>query len=212
MTLELFYLICFVLGLSLTVLAALGAFTHLHFGHFHFHFGHAAHVGHAAHAVHAAGKSGIGPINGFTIAAFLCWFGGCGFLLTRYGSFVGTLVLIFAVVAGLAGGALIFWFLTHVLMAHEHALTAADTEMLGVLGMVSSIIRPDGVGEIQFSQNGTRRFAPARSEEGVAIPRDVEVVVMRYERGIAYVRPWEDVSSDWNETPESPTALPQNPN
>jgi hypothetical protein len=209
MTLELFYLICFVLGLSLTVLAALGAFTHLHFGHFHFHFGHAAHAG---HAVHAAAKSGIGPINGFTIAAFLCWFGGCGFLLTRYGSFVGTLVLIFAVVAGLAGGALIFWFLTHVLMAHEHALTAADTEMLGVLGMVSSIIRPDGVGEIQFSQNGTRRFAPARSDEGVAIPRDVEVVVMRYERGIAYVRPWEDVSSDWNETPESPTALPQSPN
>lgn len=206
MTLELFYLICFVLGLSLTVLAALGAFTHLHFGHFHFHFGHAAHAG---HAVHAAAKSGIGPINGFTIAAFLCWFGGCGFLLTRYGSFVGTFVLIFAVVAGLAGGALIFWFLTHVLLAHEHALTAADTEMLGVLGMVSSIIRPDGVGEIQFSQNGARRFAPARSEEGVAIPRDVEVVVMRYERGIAYVRPWEDVSSDWNETPESPTALPQ---
>jgi hypothetical protein len=206
MTLELFYLICFVLGLSLTVLAALGAFTHLHFGHFHFHFGH------AAHTAHAAAKSGIGPINGFTIAAFLCWFGGCGFLLTRYGSLVGTLVLIFAVVAGLAGAALIFWFLTHVLMAHEHALTAADTDMQGVLAMVSSVIRPDGIGEILFSQNGTRRFAPARSEEGVAIPRDVEVVVMRYERGIAWVRPWEDVSSDWSETPESPTALPQSHN
>jgi hypothetical protein len=36
-----FYLICFTLGLSLTVLSALGVFTHLHFGHMHFHFGHA---------------------------------------------------------------------------------------------------------------------------------------------------------------------------
>lgn len=215
MTFQLFYLICFVLGLSLTILAALGAFTHLHFGHFHFghaHIGHGVHFGHAAHAVHAAGKSGIGPINGFTIAAFLCWFGGCGYLLARYGSFVGAFVLLLAVAAGFLGGALIFWFLTHVLLAHEHALTAAETEMSGVLGMVSSVIRPDGIGEILFSQNGARRFAPARSEEGVAIPRDVEVVVMRYERGIAYVRPWEDVSSDWNETPEAPTALPQNPN
>lgn len=210
MTWELFYLICFVLGLSLTVLAALGAFTHLHFGHMH--IGHGVHFGHAAHAIHAAGKSGIGPVNGFTIAAFLCWFGGCGFLLSRYGSLVGVLVLLLAVGAGILGGALIFWFLTHVLMAHEHALTAAETEMQGVLGIVSSVIRPEGVGEIQFSQNGARRFAPARSEEGVAIPRDVEVVVMRYERGIAYVRPWEDVSSDWTETPDNPTALPQDLN
>ena len=210
MTWELFYLICFVLGLSLTVLAALGAFTHLHFGHMP--IGHGVHFGHAAHAIHAAGKSGIGPVNGFTIAAFLCWFGGCGFLLSRYGSLVGVLVLLLAVGAGILGGALIFWFLTHVLMAHEHALTAAETEMQGVLGIVSSVIRPEGVGEIQFSQNGARRFAPARSEEGVAIPRDVEVVVMRYERGIAYVRPWEDVSSDWTETPDNPTALPQDLN
>ena len=209
MTWELFYLMCFVLGLTLTVLASLGAFSHLHFGHMHVHL-HTplAKVGHVGHVTHAAGKSGIGPVNGFTIAAFLCWFGACGYLLSRFGDLFGALVLALAVAAGLAGGALLFWFLSRVLMAHERALTSEDTEMQGVLGNVSSEIRPDGVGEIQFSQNGTRRFAPARSEEGVAIPRDSEVVVMRYERGIAYVRRWDDVAPEWNETPANP-AIPQ---
>jgi hypothetical protein len=59
---------------------------------------------------------------------------------------------------------------------------------------VSGTIRSDGIGEIQFSQNGVRRFAVARSEAGVAIPRDVEVVVMRYEQGVAWVRPWDEVA------------------
>jgi hypothetical protein len=81
-----------------------------------------------------------------------------------------------------------------VLAPHERELTAADTDVVGALGRVSGTIRPDGAGEIQFSQNGVRRFAVARSEAGVAIPRDVEVVVMRYEQGVAWVRPWDEVA------------------
>ena len=34
---------------------------------------------------------------------------------------------------------------------------------------------------------------PARSDEGFAIPKGTEVVVTRYEQGIAYVRPWEEL-------------------
>ena len=82
MTWETFYLICFVLGLSLTLLSFAGVFSHLHFGHFHLNLGHGHGVGHAGHG-HAGGhgagggKGGISPVNGFTLAAFLCWFGGC---------------------------------------------------------------------------------------------------------------------------------------
>ena len=60
---------------------------------------------------------------------------------------------------------------------------------------VSGTIRGEGTGEILFSQNGARRFSPARSENGEPIARDTEVVVMRYERGVAFVRSWDDVSS-----------------
>ncbi len=48
-------------------------------------------------------------------------------------------------------------------------------------------VRPEGTGEMIYSGAGTRRHAAVRSESGKAIARDVEVVVTRYERGIAYV-------------------------
>jgi len=67
--------------------------------------------------------------------------------------------------------------------------------MIGVLGRVSSTIRSSGTGEMMFSQMGTRRSAPARSEGGLEISKGVEVVVTRYDRGVAYVRPWEELSS-----------------
>ena len=189
-----FYLICFTLGLSLTLLSALGAFTHLHFGHLHLHMGH-AHT-HLPHAHGGMSKSSVSPINGFTLAAFLCWFGGCGYLLAKSGDFTVMVVLGIATMTGLAGGAILFWFLAKVLLPHEHELTAADTDILGILGVVSGTVREGGTGEIQFSQGGSRRFAPARSEAGVALARGTEVVVMRYEQGIAYVRPWEELSGE----------------
>jgi hypothetical protein len=194
MTWEVFYLICFALGLSLTLLSFAGVFSHLQFGHFHLNLGHGHGGGHAGHAAHS--KGGISPANGFTLAAFLCWFGGCGYLLERYSNFLTPIVLGAAVVAGLAGAAILFWFLARVLLPHERELTAEDTAVAGVLGRVSGTIRESGTGEIQFSQNGARRFAVARSEEGVAIPRGVEVVVMRYEQGIAWVRRWDEVAGD----------------
>jgi membrane protein implicated in regulation of membrane protease activity len=188
-----FYLICFTLGLSLTVLSALGASSHLHAGHFHFGHGH----GHI-HVPGAKGatRAGVSPINGFTLAAFLCWFGGCGYLLSRSGSFALLLVLFIATVTGIAGGSILFWFLVRVLLPHEKELTAEDTATLGVCGVVTGTVREGGIGEIQFSQNGSRRFAPARSETGTALTRGREVVVMRYEQGIAYVRPWDEVAGE----------------
>jgi hypothetical protein len=59
---------------------------------------------------------------------------------------------------------------------------------------VSSVVRENGTGEMIFSQNGVRRAASARSEDGRPIAKGVEVVVTRYERGIAYVRAWEEMS------------------
>jgi len=185
MTWEVFYLICFAVGLALTVLSLAGGFHH------HVHFGlHRLHAGHA----HATGSRGVSPVNGFTLTAFLCWFGGAGYLLERHGGLVTPAILAFAMLSGLAGGMLIFWFLAKVLAPHDKALTAEETEMTGVIGRVSGTIRADGTGEILFSQNGARRSSPARSDNGQPIARDIEVVVMRYERGVAYVRRWDEIS------------------
>ncbi len=127
---------------------------------------------------------------------FLCWFGAAGYLLTRYGGFVAGVVVVLAGISGVIGGAIIFLFLSRVLMADEHELTADETEVVGAVGRVSSAIRPSGTGEIVYEQLGALRSAPARSEDGLAIPKEEEVFVVRYEKGIAYVRKWADVDAD----------------
>jgi membrane protein implicated in regulation of membrane protease activity len=192
---ENWYLVCFGVGLVLSVLAFVAGFGHLQLGHFHgghFHLAH-AHTGHA-HAPRGGGHdAGLSPFNGFTLLAFLCWFGGAGYLLSRFSPLWSAGIFALAVTSGFAGAAIIFWFLARVLLPRERVLTTEDTEMTGVLARVSSPIREGGTGEIAYSQGGARRAAAARSEAGAAIPRDIEVVVLRYERGVAYVRPWSEL-------------------
>ncbi len=134
------------------------------------------------------------------MAAFLAWFGGTGYLLTRFSAvWVGS-ILFLAVLAGLMGGAIIFLFLTKVLMSDQEYLCAADFEMVGVLGKLSVPIRAGGTGELIYSQMGTRRVCGARSENGCVIPKGSEVVVTRYDKGIAYVQLWSELSGELDET------------
>jgi membrane protein implicated in regulation of membrane protease activity len=196
-----FYLVCFLAGLMLSAFTLLGGM-----GHFggHVHLPHAPHV-HMPHAVHAAG-TGNGSVaqgpatvpwwNAFSIMIFLCWFGAAGYLLTKYGTFVASVVLVLAIIAGVAGGAIIFLFLTRVLMPHEHELSADETEIVGAVGRISAPIRDGGTGEIVYEQLGARISAPARSDDGATIPKDEEVFVVRYDKGIAYVRRWQELEDD----------------
>ena len=138
----------------------------------------------------------MSPFNFVTVTAFLAWFGGAGYLLTRYSSVVVALGLGLATVSGLLGATIVFLFLTRVLMSHDEVLDPADYDMVGVLGRVSVPIREGGTGEVIYSQAGTRRACGARSESGLAISKDMEVVVTRYEKGIAYVRPWDELTGD----------------
>ena len=102
--------------------------------------------------------------------------------------------LLFSTLAGLVGAAIVFFFVAKVLLANERALDPMDYEMIGVLGRVSSSIRPGGTGEIIFDQEGVRRPCAARSESGESLARGIEVVVTRFERGIAYVRAWDELA------------------
>jgi hypothetical protein len=80
-----------------------------------------------------------------------------------------------------------------VLLPRERVMNVEDTAMPGVIGRVSDSIRDrNSIGEIIFSQTGARRSTAARSEDGAPIERGTEVVVIRYERGIAYVRAWDE--------------------
>jgi membrane protein implicated in regulation of membrane protease activity len=198
-----FYLVCFLVGFSLSALALLAGSVHLHLPHLHMHQG--VHIGGRGTLARGGQRGGLSWFNFGTIAAFLAWFGGTGFLLERYYHVWVVLALGVAVLSGAAAAAVVFWFLARVLMARETELDAADYDMIGVLGKLSIPIRAGGTGEIIYSQQGTRRVAGARAETGAAIPKGAEVVVTRYEKGIAYVRPWEEFAGDLtiDEKPES---------
>ena len=182
-----FYLVCFLMGFGLSALALLAGSTHLHLPHLHIH-----------HGIHVprGGGSAMPWFNFGTIAAFLAWFGGTGYLLEHYSHFWVLVALGIALVSGLAAASVVFWFLAKVMMAHEAPLDPADYDMVGVLGHLSIRIRPGGTGELIYSQEGTRRVCGARSEDGTAISKGSEVMVARYEKGIAYVRPWRDPADE----------------
>jgi membrane protein implicated in regulation of membrane protease activity len=191
-----FYLVCFFLGFALSLLSIVGGL-HLDLPHFDFHIG-----GDHAHAPQSGGEHAgeASRINFGTVAAFLAWFGGTGYMLARFSSFWSLIALGLASASGLVGAAIVFFFLAKVLIRKDEELNPADYDMIGVLGTVSSNIRPTGTGEIIFSQAGTRRAAAARSDDGVAISKATEVVVTRYEGGIAYVRPWEELTNSATES------------
>jgi hypothetical protein len=181
------YLICFLVGFGLSAVALLAGTIHLHLPHLDVHHGiHVPHM-HGAH-VHAD----LPWFNFGTIAAFLAWFGGTGYLLQRYYSVWFVVTLGVSILSGIGAAAIVFLFLAKVLMKREAALDPADYDMVGVLGKLNIPIRVGGTGELVYSQEGTRRVSGARSEDGSAIPKGAEVIVTRYEKGIAFVRPWED--------------------
>ena len=83
-----FYLICFVVGLMLSVLSLLLGDMHLHLHlPFHLHFG-GLHIG-SPHGAHVPSAGQLPVINLGTITAFLAWFGGIGYLLTRHSNLYG---------------------------------------------------------------------------------------------------------------------------
>jgi membrane protein implicated in regulation of membrane protease activity len=210
-----FYLICFVVGFTLSLLSFVGGSLRWHLPHFpHAHAaGLPAGGAPAAHppagSGKALGRSGqVSPFNFVSFTAFLAWFGGIGYLLTRFSSVWFWIALGIALLGGLTGATIVYLFLSRVLTSEQENLDPADYEMTGVLGRTSVPIRPGGTGEIIYSQAGTRRTCGARSESGSAIPKSSEVVVTRYEKGIAYVRLWSELSGETTES-SNPEAADQ---
>ena len=188
-----FYLFCFIVGFALSLVSFLAGAVHIHLPvklHLPFHVGH--HVGTGA-GMRGGLRSGahLSWFNASTAMAFLAWFGGTGYLLTRHAHLVALASLAISAVAGVVAGAVVFKFMVK-LMHSDPPLKSEDYRIEGNIATISMPIRENGTGEIIFSLAGARRCAGARCDDGKSLEKGAEVVIERYEKGIAYVKLWEE--------------------
>ncbi|PYM15725.1 MAG: hypothetical protein DMD81_14295 [Candidatus Rokuibacteriota bacterium] len=192
MTISDLYLALFVIGLALTMITFVtGASGHS--------IGHGGDLGHGGG--HGHGGHGMPWLNFGTVTTFLTWFGGIGYLFTAYSGVMATLVLGLALVGGVVGAGLVVVFIAKVLAPDEIPMNPADYYMPGTLARVTVTIPADGTGEIVYTQGGTRKSVSARAADGTEIPKGTEVVILRFERGIAYARQWDHVVEARRPTP-----------
>jgi len=187
------FLGCFVVGFVLSAISFALSAIDLHF-HMHVPFLHHLHVPHGPHGPHLphGAYDGVPAINVPTMTAFLAWFGGTGYLLTTQFGWWAIPAVSAAVAAGVAGAAIVFLVMARVLWSPNENMQGADYEMVGVLGRLSNPIREAGTGELIYSHGGTRHSCGARSADGHAIEKGAEVLVTAYDRGIAYVKRWDE--------------------
>ncbi len=194
------FLSIFLFGLLFTVASLLLGFGHTGgVGHAHSGGGHAHAGGHHAHLhtdqrmhthLDVAGQhDGPGLLNTPTLMCFLTWLGGTGYLFRHSLNLGGYVSTALALIFGIAGASIMFTLLARWLWPMmSKPLNSADYSLPGTAARVVSSIREDGVGEIVYTKGGTRFTAGARSTDRQAILRGTEVVILKYERGMAYVQ------------------------
>jgi membrane protein implicated in regulation of membrane protease activity len=184
MTLSTLFLICFLVGVGVSAVSLFASFAHLHHGGLHLHAHHGGGGG-----GHSLLKNSSEFFSSFfnlgAITMFLAWFGGVGLLLEEMTRLATAVVVILAAGAGFSGAATIVR-IVRALRRQERPLQPIT--LVGTIGKLTIPIREGGTGEIVYTVDGKRRCSGARSDDGDRpIDRGAEVVITRYDKGIAYV-------------------------
>ena len=188
-----FYLVCLIVGLALASLSLFLGIFHVDLpgtkwdfltgGHGH---GDALLPGHGPGGGAMSGH--FSAANFSTLMVFLAWFGGAGALLAGALHLGLWISLPGATMSGVFGAYLVYLFVARVLAARDHSMRPHEYTLPGTLATLTLAIRQGGTGEIGYVQGGTRKSAAARAEQPESIPLGAEVIVTRFEAGIAYVR------------------------
>ncbi|HVR39109.1 MAG TPA: hypothetical protein VMU84_08430 [Thermoanaerobaculia bacterium] len=190
------FVVCFLVGLALSVLSFVSGFQHITIldNFFHHGGGHGGHGHiHLPKGMKGAHRAKVSSFNLAAMTAFLVWFGGGGLLLQRFVPWSNLITTAGAAIIGFLGGSLINRVIS-TLVRRENV--AESLTMTGVIAKVTIPIREhDGTGEIVYTHQGTRHVAGARSDSGSAIVKGAEVIVTRYEKGIAYVATWDELAA-----------------
>ena len=134
--------------------------------------------------------------NVSSILAFITWFSGVTYLLRNGLNLIVGLAVVVGLVFGVAGAWAISWFLYSFLRKNSPELNPRDWDEVGQIGRVTSTIFPNGFGEVIYERHGTRHAIPARTNDGVGIEREIEVVILDIQKGVAIVQPWAELMDE----------------
>ena len=127
---------------------------------------------------------------------FCAWFGGTGYLLERYSNIWVYLGLFISMMSGL-GGAFDDFLVSVETDEHEQPARSGRLRHDRRAGKSGQSHPPRRHGRIDLFASrhapcGRRRAARTAPK----FPRDTEVIVTRFEKGIAYVRRWDEINGE----------------
>lgn len=140
-------------------------------------------------------------LSPLTLAAAALGFGAAGLLVSMASQALAVpLAVAGALIAAVAVRALMRAF-----VRAETPALAATAE--GAMGTINAPIREDRAGEVVYTLEGLQRSAPARTLDGVPLPRGARVVIVRRERGMAWVAPLDPLQGTPGSAPPPATAV-----
>ena len=154
---------------------------------------------------HPHGGAEMSAFNLSTVTAFVAWFGGAGYVLASLGELPAALVLLLATASGVLGASVVTVVLVKLLLPGQTApMRLEDYRIEGTLATVSAPLGGARTGEVRYARHGATRCESARSNDGADLPRGTEVVILRYEKGIAYVEPLEKLLAERTPVTDAP--------
>ena len=183
-----FYLLCFGLGFTFTLISAvMGHFFDAHTGDAGGDIGTG---GHAGAGFDQAGMPGISIFSPTVIAAFITAFGAFGMIFSKIPLTEQLWISApLALLSGLLIAAGVFVMFNKLFSKTQASSEGHVADLVGATATVITPIPQNGVGEIAYVQGGSRYSAPARSESGAAIANGMPVTIFRIVGTQFYVVP-----------------------
>ncbi len=168
------YTICLITGVIFTLFSAV--LGHL-FGHIE---GPVGTDGQADSGVDNDGVPGVSFLSPTVLASFITAFGAFGLIFSHIGLTSSVWINApLAFVGGLGSALLVLWLFNKMFKLTE---SSRESRVIQLIGQTAAIITPipeNGVGEISYTQAGSRYTAAARSEKGGTIGGGQTVKITR---------------------------------
>jgi hypothetical protein len=143
----------------------------------------------------------VSPLSPITIATFVTTFGGVGVLALQVFEVDPRLSLLWAVVAGLGAGGLMYAFVSQFLVRSQASSEIQRSDLLGMEAEVTVPIGESSPGQITYVTKVGRMSSIARSADGSAIPRGRLVKIVRSVGPQVLVVPWSPEDQDADQGP-----------